>query len=102
MYVVGHRFQRSLLLLWVLSTQFPNRMYVRTPTGYPMQSPVQPSGGPPTPTFSPHPQPSVGPPPYGTGGPSTPTDPGFYGTVPNMHHISGPVPSPLSRGVSLT
>ena len=75
-------------------------MYARTPTGYPVQSPVQPSGGPPTPTFPPHQQPPVGPPPYGTGGPNTPADSGYYGSLPNMHHMSGPVPSPLSRGVS--
>jgi hypothetical protein len=79
-------------------TQFPNRMYARPAVGYPAQSPAQPSGGPPTPTFSPHQHPSVGPPPYGAGGPSTPTDSGYFGSVPNMHHMSGPVPSPLSRG----
>ena len=33
-----------------------------------------------------------GPPPYGA--PSTPTDSGYYGSIPNMH----PVPSPVNRG----
>ena len=87
-------------------SQFPNRMYPRP--GYPAHSPAQPSGGPPTPTYSPHQAPpiappTVGPPPYGTAGqPSTPTDSGYFGSVPNMHHMSGPVPSPLSKGVSGT
>ena len=88
------------------SPQFPNRMYTRP--GYPAHSPAQPSGGPPTPTYSPHQAPpiappTVGPPPYGTAGqPSTPTDSGYFGSVPNMHHMSGAVPSPLSKGVSGT
>ena len=90
---------RCLSKHFLCLSQFPGRMYVRPPVGYPAQSPAQPSGGPPTPTFSPHQHPSVGPPPYGAGGPSTPTDSGYFGSVPNMHHMSGPVPSPLSRGV---
>lgn len=97
-----------IIYVHIWSLQFPNRVYARNSAGYAVQSPVQPSGGPPTPTYSPHQHPqvvggpqAVGPPPYGAAGPSTPTDSGYYGSVPNMHHMSGgPAPSPLSRGVS--
>ena len=65
-----------------------NRGFSGTPSGpggFPAQSPVH---APSTPTLP-------GPPPYGA--PGTPTDSGYYGS---LHNVA--VPSPLSRGVSIS
>ena len=69
-------------------SQFSGRVYPNAPVGFPAPSPVNHT--PSTPTMQ-------GPPPYPA--PSTPTDSGYYGSMPNVH--GGGVPSPLSRpGVS--
>ena len=54
-----------------------------TPAGFPAPGSVQ---GSTTPSLQ-------GPPPYGA--PNTPTDSGYYGSMPNVHAV----PSPLNRGV---